>query len=30
VDEHSGMAEIAGVPKADIIAWSRRSTRLRE
>ena len=30
VDEHSGMAEIAGVTKDDITAWSRRSTRLRE
>ncbi|MDT5008657.1 MAG: hypothetical protein QOH57_274 [Mycobacterium sp.] len=30
VDEHSGMAEIAGVTRADITAWSRRSTRLRE
>lgn len=30
VDEHSGMAEIAGVTKADIKAWSQRSTRLRE
>ncbi|MEU0497515.1 MobF family relaxase [Mycobacterium sp. NPDC006124] len=30
VDEHSGMAEIAGVPREDITAWSRRSTRLRE
>ena len=30
VDEHSGMAEIAGVDKESIKAWSRRSTRLRE
>ena len=30
VDEHSGMAEIAGVTKECIKAWSRRSTRLRE
>jgi conjugative relaxase-like TrwC/TraI family protein len=30
VDEHSGMAEIAGVTREDITAWSRRSTRLRE
>jgi conjugative relaxase-like TrwC/TraI family protein len=30
VDEHSGMAEIAGVTRDDITAWSRRSTRLRE
>jgi conjugative relaxase-like TrwC/TraI family protein len=30
VDEHSGMAEIAGVTKACIKAWSQRSTRLRE
>jgi hypothetical protein len=30
VDPHSGMAEIAGVPRAVITAWSRRSTRLRE
>ena len=27
---HSGMAEIAGVTKACIKAWSQRSTRLRE
>ena len=30
VDEHSGMAEIAGVTKKCVKAWSRRSTRLRE
>ena len=30
VDEHSGMAEIAGVDKDSIKAWSQRSTRLRE
>ncbi|QEN17632.1 MobF family relaxase (plasmid) [Mycolicibacterium sp. ELW1] len=30
VDEHSGMAEIAGVDVASIKAWSQRSTRLRE
>lgn len=30
VDEHSGMAEIAGVTRACITAWSQRSTRLRE
>jgi len=30
VDERSGMAEIAGITKACIKAWSRRSTRLRE
>ncbi|WP_006246413.1 MobF family relaxase [Mycolicibacterium tusciae] len=30
VDEHSGMAEIAGVTTASIKAWSQRSTRLRE
>jgi conjugative relaxase-like TrwC/TraI family protein len=30
VDEHSGMAEIAGVDPQSIKAWSRRSTRLRE
>jgi conjugative relaxase-like TrwC/TraI family protein len=30
VDEHSGMAEIAGVTKKCIKAWSLRSTRLRE
>jgi len=30
VDEHSGMAEIAGVDKECIKAWSQRSTRLRE
>ena len=30
VDPHSGMAEIAGVTREDITAWSRRSTRLRE
>lgn len=30
VDEHSGMAEIAGVTKDSIKAWSQRSTRLRE
>merc|ERR1712025_37097 len=28
VDEHSGMAEIAGVTKRSIKAWSQRSTRL--
>ena len=30
VGEHTGMAELAGVTKADIKAWSRRSTRLRQ
>ena len=30
VDERSGMAEIAGITKTCIKAWSRRSTRLRE
>ncbi|MDT5321966.1 MAG: hypothetical protein QOD88_4488 [Mycobacterium sp.] len=30
VDPHTGMAEIAGVPKEMIKAWSQRSTRLRE
>src|ERR1700739_1073500 len=30
VDEHSGMAEIAGVNKDCIKSWSRRSTRPRE
>ena len=30
VDEHSGMAEIAGVEENCIKAWSQRSTRLRE
>ncbi|WP_201359049.1 MobF family relaxase [Mycobacterium paraintracellulare] len=30
VDERSGMADIAGVTKACLKAWSRRSTRLRE
>jgi hypothetical protein len=30
VDERSGMAEIAGVTKACLKAWSQRSTRLRE
>jgi conjugative relaxase-like TrwC/TraI family protein len=30
VDEHSGMAEIAGITKACVRAWSQRSTRLRE
>jgi conjugative relaxase-like TrwC/TraI family protein len=30
VDGHSGMAEIAGVTKKCIKAWSQRSTRLRE
>ncbi|MGO9154705.1 MobF family relaxase [Mycobacterium sp.] len=30
VGEHSGMAEIAGVTKKCIKAWSQRSTRLRE
>jgi hypothetical protein len=30
VDPHSGMAEIAGITREDITAWSRRSTRLRE
>jgi conjugative relaxase-like TrwC/TraI family protein len=29
VDPHSGMAEIAGITKESITAWSRRSTRLR-
>jgi conjugative relaxase-like TrwC/TraI family protein len=30
VDGHSGMAEIAGVTKNCLTAWSQRSTRLRE
>jgi TrwC relaxase len=30
VEEHSGMAEIAGITKRCLKAWSRRSTRLRE
>ncbi|KPN46502.1 MobF family relaxase [Mycobacterium intracellulare] len=30
VGEHSGMAEIAGVTKKCLKAWSQRSTRLRE
>jgi conjugative relaxase-like TrwC/TraI family protein len=30
VDGHSGMAEIAGVTKKSLKAWSQRSTRLRE
>jgi TrwC relaxase len=30
VDERSGMAEIAGVTKRCLKAWSQRSTRLRE
>jgi conjugative relaxase-like TrwC/TraI family protein len=30
VGEHTGMAELAGVPRATIKAWSRRSTRLRQ
>jgi conjugative relaxase-like TrwC/TraI family protein len=30
VDGHSGMAEIAGVTKKCLKAWSQRSTRLRE
>jgi conjugative relaxase-like TrwC/TraI family protein len=30
VDERSGMAEIAGVTRECVTAWSRRSTRLRE
>ena len=30
VDPHTGMAEIAGVTKDTIKAWSQRSTRLRE
>lgn len=30
VDPHSGMAELAGVARESITAWSRRSTRLRE
>ena len=30
VDPHTGMAEIAGVTRDDIKAWSQRSTRLRE
>jgi conjugative relaxase-like TrwC/TraI family protein len=30
VEEHSGMAEIAGVTKKCLKAWSQRSTRLRE
>ncbi|BCI84753.1 TraA/ATP-dependent exoDNAse/relaxase (plasmid) [Mycolicibacterium sp. TY66] len=30
VDPHTGMAEIAGITRKCIKAWSRRSTRLRE
>jgi len=30
VDPHTGMAEIAGITKECITAWSRRSSRLRE
>ena len=30
VGEHNGMAELAGVTKATIKAWSNRSTRLRQ
>jgi conjugative relaxase-like TrwC/TraI family protein len=30
IEEHSGMAEIAGVTKRCLKAWSQRSTRLRE
>ena len=30
VEEHSGMAELAGVDRECIKAWSQRSTRLRE
>jgi conjugative relaxase-like TrwC/TraI family protein len=30
IDEHTGMAEIAGVGRDCIKAWSQRSTRLRE
>ncbi len=30
VDEHTGMAEIAGVSEESIRAWSQRSTQLRE
>jgi len=30
VDEHSGMAEVAGVTTKCVKVWSRRSTRLRE
>lgn len=30
VGEHTGMAELAGVARATIKAWSRRSTRLRQ
>jgi conjugative relaxase-like TrwC/TraI family protein len=30
IDEHSGMAEIAGVDNECIKSWSQRSTRLRE
>ncbi|MGD9620604.1 MAG: MobF family relaxase [Mycolicibacterium sp.] len=30
VGEHNGMAELAGVTKATIKAWSKRSTRLRQ
>jgi conjugative relaxase-like TrwC/TraI family protein len=30
VEEHSGMAEVAGVTKKCLKAWSQRSTRLRE
>jgi len=30
VDPHTGMAEIAGITKECVTAWSRRSSRLRE
>ena len=30
VDPHTGMAELAGVDRASITAWSRRSSQLRE
>ena len=30
VDPHTGMAELAGVDRASISAWSRRSTQLRD
>jgi conjugative relaxase-like TrwC/TraI family protein len=30
VDPHSGMAEVAGIDRVSITAWSRRSSQLRE
>ncbi|MEU0496551.1 MobF family relaxase [Mycobacterium sp. NPDC006124] len=30
VDPHTGMAEVAGIDRASIAAWSRRSSQLRE